>query len=530
MESMDEMTERVLYRDPNTLYKSATIAGSVEKISFVDDYIIVSSAIDGGKTIEHNLDTVILLDAVGRFVSMAPIKGGIGIVRVSGKDIGRDNAASTVKMYAMSALHNFAYPIGVSPSLKDQYSIHARKWLPADSVDVPSIKDKLSSLIRESVKLNYISTSIHSEIKTGNSYQTISLGEGSTTSGRPDRMSYLSRINFRDKSVLDIGANTGEMSRSVRALGARLVDGYEYDPYFVEIGRAVNALVGTTRVSLFQGDCTRAALYQDFHYDIVLALNVWVYISGVMPIIRDIAPIVVFETHTLDHGMNFYYKHLSRWFSAAACIGLTDVGEDPHKSRAFIILANNNEIIYSRIQQEFVAVKPYFKNSFLERVGILTQQEALGLAAKYYEERSEANWGSEKHCAFGSEGYFQALLAGFHQFGLEGEKVSDENFYLRFFARGVTEGVIDNRMKNIVEQTKWLKRKVANKFEDMQNIILGFPQRVPPIQLVQQAGGKLQFTTSKGETIGCSEIDGHHRFFMAQVMGVERIHCQIVRR
>ena len=165
---------------------------------------------------------------------------------------------------------------------KVEYSSRLRKWLPDDIVNVPSIKESLSSIIVDAVKLPYVATSIHGGIKTGNSYQTLFLGEGGRTTGRYDRMSYLSRINFREKSVLDLGANTGEMSRSVRALGARLVDGYEYDPYFVEIGRAANALVGATRVSLFQGDCTRAALYDNFHYDIVLALNVWVYIEGVI--------------------------------------------------------------------------------------------------------------------------------------------------------------------------------------------------------------------------------------------------------
>ena len=242
-------------------------------------------------------------------------------------------------------------------------------------------------------------------------------------------------------SVLDLGANTGEMSRSVRALGARLVDGYEYDPYFVEIGRTVNALVGATRVSLFQGDCTRAALYENFRYDIVLALNVWVYIEGVISIIKDIAPIVVFETHTLDHGINFYYSRLCPWFPAATCLGLTDVGDDPHKSRAFIVFANSYDNINTHVQQEFVEVKPYFRNRFLERTGILTQQEAIDLAARCFAERSDARWGAEDHCSFGREGYFDALLAGFHQFMMEDRKVSDENFYLKFFADGVTKGV-----------------------------------------------------------------------------------------
>ena len=77
------------------------------------------------------------------------------------------------------------------------------------------------------------------------------------------------------------------------------------DPYFVELGRAVNAVRGTTRVSLFQGDCTNPALYSNMGYDMILALNVWVYVDSVIPLFPAIAPVMVFETHTLDRGMSW---------------------------------------------------------------------------------------------------------------------------------------------------------------------------------------------------------------------------------
>jgi SAM-dependent methyltransferase len=529
MNIMNVKAECGSYRDPNTLYKFTTNVGSVDTVTFVDSNIVVSNTIDVKKAANYDFDSIIALDKAGRFVSMGAINVGIGVIKISKADVGRDSAAWAVTIYAMSSNHNFIYPLAQSPSRQNEYSNRVRNWFPENTVDVPSIKESLSSLIVDAVKLPYVATSIHGGIKTGNSYQTLFLGEGSRTTGRYDRMSYLSEINFREKSVLDLGANTGEMSRSVRTLGARLVDGYEYDPYFVEIGRAVNALVGATRVSLFQGDCTRAALYENFHYDIVLALNVWVYIEKVISIIKDIAPIFVFETHTLDHGINFYYSRLCPWFSAATCLGLTDVGDDPHKSRAFIVFANSYDDINTHVHQEFVEVKPYFRNLFLERTGILTQREALDLAARCFAERSDAKWGAEDHCSFGREGYFDALLAGFHQFMMEDYKVSDENFYLKFFAYGVTKGVIDDKMTSVAENAKWLKRKIENKFEDMQNIMCGFFQRVPPIKLVEQAEGGFEFTTSDGEKVRCSEIDGHHRFFAAQLMGVRHIQCQIVR-
>ncbi len=214
---------------------------------------MVTCIVDTVKAAAFDLDTLIALDGAGRFVSTAPLKDDVATFHISKADVGRDNAALAFSVHAMSSRHNFVYPLAQSTSRQEAYAAAVKKWLPADSVDVPSIREKLRGLIAEAVKTSYISTSIHDEIKTGNSYQTIALSHGEKTTGRMDRMAYLSDIDFGGKSVLDLGANTGEISRSVRKLGAILVDGYEYDPYFIEIGRAVNALVGATRVSFFPG-------------------------------------------------------------------------------------------------------------------------------------------------------------------------------------------------------------------------------------------------------------------------------------
>jgi hypothetical protein len=204
------------------------------------------------------------------------------------------------------------------------------------------------------------------------------------------------------------------------------------------------------------------------------------------------------------------------------------VEDDPHKSRAFLIFANSRKTINDHVHQEFVEIKPYFRNVLLDRVGTLTEQEAFDLAAKCFSECSDAKRNTAEYLTFGEERYFEVLLAGLHQFRLEGEKVSDDNIYLKFFVKGVKAGVIDRKMERIIANTSWLKRKIENKFEDMQNIICGLSERVPPIRLIQQTGGAWKFKTPEGDEIACSEIDGHHRFFTCQLMGTKRIHCQII--
>src|SRR5690606_9237664 len=133
-------------------------------------------------------------------------------------------------------------------------------------------------------------------------YQPIDLGGYTTTGGRPHRDVFVKHLDFTGKTVLDIAANLGENSRLARQQGAALVDGYEFDSFFVETVRFINAAMGTTRVSLFQGDATDPKLYGGMKYDIVLGFSVFVYIRNVLAEIAKITDTLVIETHTLDHG------------------------------------------------------------------------------------------------------------------------------------------------------------------------------------------------------------------------------------
>ena len=102
-------------------------------------------------------------------------------------------------------------------------------------------------------------------VKTGfqrtNHYQSVTLGNTTTLGFRTARGELLDSIDFEGKAVLDLGANLGELSRAARERGASLVDGFEYDPFFVEIAQAVAAHNGATS-SLF---LCRGTLRQPIH-------------------------------------------------------------------------------------------------------------------------------------------------------------------------------------------------------------------------------------------------------------------------
>jgi SAM-dependent methyltransferase len=204
----------------------------------------------------------------------------------------------------------------------------------------PEIKPRLKDLILEALAADYISESCQDAIQTGNHYQSIRLGDEDTTGFRSDRQEFLDRISFTDRTVLDLGSNLGEVSRSARRRGARLVDGFEYDPFFVDIANAVNAYNGMTRVSFSQTDITDPSVYVE-SYDIVLAFSVFIYIRPLIDVIARITnELMVLETHRLDGNLKgTYLDPISRVFPYYRMIGESEWGLSHESSDTRAILA-----------------------------------------------------------------------------------------------------------------------------------------------------------------------------------------------
>jgi SAM-dependent methyltransferase len=170
-----------------------------------------------------------------------------------------------------------------------------------------SAREGLRELILSELRREYISRSCQDEIETGNHYQSIRLGDELTEGFRSSRLDVLDELAFEGRSVLDLGSNLGETSRAARERGATLVDGFEYDQYFVDLANLINAYNGTTRVSFYQRDITNPATFPE-PYDIVMALAVFVYIRPVMETVAGITrDAFILETHRIDDNLESYY-------------------------------------------------------------------------------------------------------------------------------------------------------------------------------------------------------------------------------
>jgi SAM-dependent methyltransferase len=194
-------------------------------------------------------------------------------------------------------------------------------------VTPPSISARLRDLIVDALSLDYISTSPKDGVETGNHYQSISLGSTTTIGFRETRANFLEQIAFEGKKVVDLGSNLGELSRFARARGATIVDGYEYDPFFVEVAYALNALNKTTRVSFYERDLTDPTAYTE-EYDVVLAFSVahYVYDARVLEALERITrEALVIETHRIENNLaERYIDPVTRLFPVYRILGYSE--------------------------------------------------------------------------------------------------------------------------------------------------------------------------------------------------------------
>ena len=464
-----------------------------------------SIRVSGHTRLQLRSGAILIIDSSRRFVAAAPLGEG---------------GAFTL---AFPARHAESWPLSAYAYDPDSNRAVPLKWsatidFETKSSGIPSMTDRYVAVVREAMLHPYTATSCESDIKTGNNYQSVDLGSRGLSGGRRQRNLFFDHVSFAGKTVLDIGANTGELSRLARRRGASLVDGYEYDPYFVETGRMINGLSGATRVSLFQGDATNPAFYEGKKYDIVLAYSVWVYIHGMLDRLAKVTDVVFFETHTLDHGLEMYTRPMSQHFPHFRLMG-HDQERDMKKSRAVLMFAKSEQALAGALSFIKLRVEPYFDNPFFKTHG-KTSAVQLPVYAAAIAKAVDRN---TKFEGIGGQ-YFELLLAGYYEYLRDG-KVTEENVFSHAFRSAVAEGRLDSGLSYLAEDTGALVAKIAKRFIDIDLARADRWNEIPAVELVP--GEKFVFTTEGGATIGVENLDGHHRYFLAQLLGRKTIDAML---
>ncbi|MCW3050014.1 MAG: Methyltransferase type 11 [Solirubrobacterales bacterium] len=424
--------------------------------------------------------------------------------------------------------------------------------------------EQLRTLITSGLEAPYTSHSGFDGTATGNHYQSVAVGAQATEGFRGDRAGVLDCLDFRGRKVLDLGSNLGEMSRSARTRGARLVDGVEYDPFFVELAQLITAYNGQSRVSFRQGDITDPALYGE-RYDLVMALSVFHYVSRVIDQLAEITDVLIIETHKL-HG-NFdggYLLPVQERFPAMRVLGQTDWGQlgDGSEMRLVILFAKDRERLDDvlgspqawarspsapaarRTERTIDPALSSTHSAFFEAWDYATAEELLAAvrSTQIPVEAFAANRNVSRH-GYSGWAYWLLYLKGWMHYRETGAAGPGNPYFDYMTAHYVpvmtadyvpdgADATIGRELRDPAVAEQVIRRRFADldRFEaeridgvaaDMAPIRATVGPIAPPspLKLVER---------TRGETILARRIDGWHRLFGARLLGVPALRVEIV--
>jgi SAM-dependent methyltransferase len=434
------------------------------------------------------------------------------------------------------------------------------------------IKAELRELILRALSINYVSKSCHDGVLTGNHYQSVNLGETQTTGFRKDRGEILDRLDFEGKRVLDLGSNLGEVSRAARARGARLVNGFEFDQYFLQIANLLNAYHQVTSVSFYRRNIVDPSVYKE-HYDIVLAFSVFVYVE---PMLSSIARITdqafVLETHKLEGDfVSTYLEPVLQYFPYYRILGESDYGT-PHdasevhsivvfakresaltavlKERPLELGSNDAERLTRALDSQLSASPPVNRyidgkktpltDTFFSTLDFDSTEDLLvAIAGMEFDLDTLAKSRDLAWDVLGGWIYWVLYIKGYLQHKNTGV-LGNGNMYYEYLTKYFGPRRHDPGLVEVLADTTSTTEFIARRFSDFDffrySVALdpSEAERVDPVTVVlsnpppNEEDAMLVYEVGSDVPLSASIIDGYHRLFLARLFKVERLPCRML--
>jgi SAM-dependent methyltransferase len=411
-------------------------------------------------------------------------------------------------------------------------------------IEIPTVKRELKELILDALNRAYTSSG-KDGIETGNHYQSITLGDERTNGFRSDRAVFLDQIDFRAKRVLDLGANLGELSRAARARGAALVDGYEYDPFFVELAQMLNAYNGTTGVSFYERDITEPGIYRE-HYDIVLAFSVFTYIGGALERLAEVADeALVIETHKLDGNLESgYLGPVRKFLPVYEVLGESDWGRSlpEHQTRAVIVFARHRAAL-DRVLGRRSSVKHCVTKLDVQRTALqelFFERWRLPRGERLLNEVRAMDIDLEKAAEdpdllttpYSGQTYWLVFLKGYCQFQDAGV-LGPGNIYYDYITKYYASRGHDPGLCDAFKDRLFALQRVAARFGDVDRFRHSphayTPEPVVVFRGTDPAADELTvYELDRSEPLQACAVDGWHRLFAARVFGATAISAEVM--
>jgi SAM-dependent methyltransferase len=414
-----------------------------------------------------------------------------------------------------------------------------------------AFRAELDTLLRHFLSIEYTGFSSPDRNPTGNAYQAVQLRDKFFHGFRTLSPSILAGLDLNGARVLDLGCNLGELSRLARKEGAALVDGFECDSFFVQLGQAVNALNGVSRVSLYQCDLTDPDNYGE-PYDVVLSFSVFDETQKVLPRIAETCrQLFVVETHSITGNWQSRYIDQVTGHLPHYCILKRTEGEHPQDDGARLLLAfahDEKEIsdcIARRDQAlgrddedlRFMTLAesdPKFFRVFQDWLRNFPETDIFDLETPVADKlASLGDFTDLPDYRLEASGliYWLSYLQGFFQFSKSGE-IDGSNTYIRYLHRACPDLNFDPFMTTLVESDKdELMGRVRRRFEDTRTAIAG--QMPAPILVFNPMPENSTLPSALVDADGGARLsythqDGYHRHFSALIAGHHRLPYRMV--
>jgi SAM-dependent methyltransferase len=434
-----------------------------------------------------------------------------------------------------------------------------------------NIKAELRELILRALSDNYIiSESCHNGVVTGDHYQSVNMGEIQSTGFRANPKPFLDLIDFEGKKVLDLGSNLGEISRAARARGARLVNGFEYDQYFLQIANLLNAYNEVTGVSFYRCNIVDPSVY-DEHYHIVLAFSVFVHVESTLSSIAEITDqALVLETHYEGDLKSTYLEAVLPHFPFYRILGESDHGRphDASEERTVIVFAKEESALAAVLKQwpqERSSVPENLSRTLnLQRfTHALTHRYIDGtrtpLADKFFSMLEfdstedlfdavadmELNVEAVAKChdlAYGVQDgwiYWVLYIKGYLQYK-DADTINSHNVYHNYLTSYFPRAWDLGLTPTLADPTATAER-IALRFRDFDlfrscaahspgEVIAVDPVIVVPLPdpPPKEGDAMVVYKVGSNTPLLASMIDGYHRLFLARLFGVERLPCRVL--
>lgn len=411
------------------------------------------------------------------------------------------------------------------------------------------LQTDIQSVLDKSLSERLISVSPHQQ--TGNAYQAVRFGEESRKGFRKTRPNLLAGLDVKGKTVCDLGANLGEISRDLRRSGAALVDAYEYDPLFTQQARYITAYNGLYDINHLQADVSQPGFMRR-KYDICVGLSAFSYMSkNIDYICQQTEQMMLIETHAIRDTSwpNRYVKPITKYFPHWGVFGVVSHADrNTAERRIWLIFSKRplNSFYQARssllARGEEGAVEIDLDRSNLRYLDKITAEFGDGdrlsnEAVERYRTRlasfeSDYAAGRSVDLSMAGVAYWLSFVCGVADFQLQG-RMKPDNPYLTWARRGIGSGVIAPGLRPLlddeprfVERMHFRVAALGRAFEQRSISRLSMPIIFNPVP------HHPDFKSYNNKTLqisGCTTrlvapaLDGYHRLFTTRLLGFNTV-------